>query len=208
MVSHSLVGPALGHLDGLGPTSKPLRRLLLGNLRLEDGTALGVDLLQVIKALPDTNGETRCNGRTQCCRLTHAGKLGQGMSAVLLHRVENGLCLETRRLERRPRNVPALRVRRDTKDGASRIVNPVRRKQAAKGRNKGAPTIVLHRLGQSAELGRRLDEAKVVHEELDTGARHRDAAFQGVHGVALAKVKGDRCQQAVRRNDWLCAHIV
>ncbi|KAI6752395.1 hypothetical protein HG530_013764 [Fusarium avenaceum] len=120
-------------------------------------------------------------------RVAHAtvdSQLCQRMSAVLLHGVENGLCLETCRLESGSRHVTALRVRSDTKDCASRIVNPVRRKQAAEGRHE------------------------VVHEELDAGASNGNAALQRVHGVVLAKVEGDSGEQSVGRNDGLLAHVV
>ncbi|KAI6752396.1 hypothetical protein HG530_013765 [Fusarium avenaceum] len=58
-----LVGPALGHLNGFGPATEPLGGFLLGNLRLEDGAALRVHVLELVEALPDSNGEPGCD----CC---------------------------------------------------------------------------------------------------------------------------------------------
>lgn len=99
------------------------------------------------------------------------------MAAVLLHRGQDGLGLEARGLESCPRNVAALRVGRDAKNGSSSVVNPVGREEAAEGGDEGAPTIILDGFGEGADFRRRLDEAEVVDEELDAGAGNGNTTF-------------------------------
>lgn len=135
-------------------------------------------------------------------------KLGQRVTAVLLHGGENGLGLEARGLEGCTGDVSSLGVRGDTEDGASSIIDPVRSEETAEGSDESAAAIVLDSLGESAELGGRLDEAKVVHEELDTGTSDSDATLEGVHSLALAEVECDSGQKTVRRDDRLGTDVV
>lgn len=68
-----LVRPALGHLHGLLPPGKALVGLLLGHLGLEDRASLGVDILEVIEALPDAGSHAGGDGCAKCGCLTHGG---------------------------------------------------------------------------------------------------------------------------------------
>lgn len=101
-----------------------------------------------------------------------------------------------------------LRVGRDTEDGTTSIVDPVRGEETAEGRDESDTTVVLDRLGEGAELGRVLDEAEVVDEELDTGTGDGDAALEGVHAPASTKVEGDGAQKTVGGDDGLGTDVV
>lgn len=143
--------------------------------------------------------------------VTHAtvdGELGEGGATVLLHGVQDGLGLEAGSLEGGASNVTTLGVRRDTEDGTPRIVDPVGSEETAESGNECATTVVLDSLGEGAELRGRLHEAKVVHEELDTRSGNSNAALQGVHGLAGAKVESNGGEQTVRRNNGLRANVV
>lgn len=252
----SLVGPALAHLNGLLPAGEAGAGVLGGNLGLEYRAALSVDILEVVKAVPDADSQTGGNGGTQRGRLAHGravhgdsdkvglglaallawfaregglylysmitylhnkirvahaavnGELSEGLAAVLLHRVEDGLGLEAGGLEGGAGNVAALGVGSDAKDGAAGIVDPVRSKETAKGSDKSAAAVVLDRLGEGAQLGRLINEAQVVDEKLDAGAGHGDAALQSVHGLAGAEIEGDGGNETVAGDDGLGADIV
>ncbi|KAH6609764.1 hypothetical protein Trco_003110 [Trichoderma cornu-damae] len=198
-------------------------------MRPENGSAVDVDIVQVLEAVPNTDRQPRGDGgaerrglahsRTHAhktylhnqIRVAHAavhGELGQRLSAVLLHGAQDGLRLEACGLERGAGDVAALGVRGDAEDGAPGVVDPVGREQAAEGGDEGAAAVVLDLLGEGAELGRRVDEAEVVDQELDAGPGDGDAAFEGVHPPALAKVERDRGQEAVGGDDGLGADVV
>lgn len=68
-----LVDPALAHLNSLLPAREALGRLLGRDLGLEDGAALGVDVLEVVEAVPDADSETGSNGSAESGRLAHCG---------------------------------------------------------------------------------------------------------------------------------------
>jgi len=104
--------------------------------------------------------------------------------------------------------VAALCVSGDAEKGTASIINPVWRKEAAKGGNKGATTIILDSLRESTQLGGGLDEAEVIDEELDTRSGDSNAALERVHGLARAKVEGDSGQQTVGGDDGLGADVV
>ena len=89
------------------------------------------------------------------------------------------------------------------------VVDPVGRKQAAKGRHKDDAAVVVDRLGQLADLVGLLGKAHVVGQELDAGTGDGDTALERVDGrMALAKVVGDGREQARARDDGLSADIV
>lgn len=68
-----VVGPALAHLDGLLPAGEALAGVLGGDLGLKGGAAFGVDVCQVVEAVPDTNGQTSGNGSAKSSGLAHGG---------------------------------------------------------------------------------------------------------------------------------------
>lgn len=152
--------------------------------------------------------DTNLHDEVRVAHATVNGKLSQSVARVLLHGLKNGLCLEASSLKGGAGNVAPLGIGGDAENGTAGIIDPVRGKEATKGRDEGAAAIVLDRLGEGAQLGRRVDEAEVVDEELDARARDGNAALQGVHGLAGAKVKGDGGQQAVAGDDGFGADVV
>jgi hypothetical protein len=89
--------------------------------------------------------------------------------------------------------MPALCVRRDTKNRALGIIDPVRREQAGEGGDEDAAAVVGDGGGNFGDFGRVAEEAEVVHEEFDAGAGDGDGAFEGVDGLEVlpAEVVGD-----------------
>ena len=87
------------------------------------------------------------------------------------------------------------------------IINPVWCEQAAESCHEDNTSVILDGLGQLANLGRRIDEAKIVLEELDARASNGDAALQCVAWFAT-KVISYCAQQTVRRDHWLFANVV
>lgn len=71
--SSSLAKPALAHLHGLLPAAEALSRLLGLYLGLEGGAALGVDVLEVVEALPDADGQASRDGGAEGGGFAHGG---------------------------------------------------------------------------------------------------------------------------------------
>ena len=132
------------------------------------------------------------------------------MPAILLHGIENRLCLKTRCLERRSGNVAPLRMSSEPKNRPLGIIDPVRRKQAAESRDEDTTAAVLDRGRHLADLGTVAEESEVVHEELDRRAGDGDGALERIDGrdVLPTEVVGDRRQQAVLGDDGLLADVV
>lgn len=67
-----VVGPALAHLNSLLPAAESACGLVVGDLRLEQCLALGVDIVQVAEVLPDSNSQTGSDGGTKGGSLAHS----------------------------------------------------------------------------------------------------------------------------------------
>lgn len=89
------------------------------------------------------------------------------------------------------------------------VVDPVRRKEAAEGRDKVYAAVVRDGQGHLVDgLGVR-DEAQVVQQKRHAGACHGDAALERVHGFPpVAEVVRDRGEQAALGDDGLGPHVV
>lgn len=80
----TLRGPALAHLHSLLPAAESLAGLVIGDAGLEDGLALGVDVLEVVKVVPDADGETGSDGGAEGRRLAHRGAVDGDANEVTL----------------------------------------------------------------------------------------------------------------------------
>ena len=69
------VEPPFGHFYSLGPSGVHLVAIVLGDLWLEDGSVLFVDLLEFFKLSPDVDSEAGNNRRTKSCSLAHKGSV-------------------------------------------------------------------------------------------------------------------------------------
>lgn len=144
-------------------------------------------------------------------RITHPtinSQLGQLLPTILLHRIQNGLRLKARRLQRRPRNMALLGIRGDAKNGAPRIIEPVRRIQPRKRRDEHHAAVVRHALGQPRDVLALVHELEVFHQELDARPRDGDAALERVHASVRAEVERDGGEQPVLGDDGRRAHVV
>lgn len=101
-----------------------------------------------------------------------------------------------------------LGVGSNTEESTTSIIDPVRGEQTAERSDESNTAVVLDSLGKGAQLGGGLDEAQVIDQELDTGAGDGDAALEGVHSLAGAKIESDSGQEAVGGDDGLVANIV
>jgi len=111
-------------------------------------------------------------------------QLGKCLPAVLLHGVENRLCLETGGFEGCSCDMPLLSVRRDTDwfpgqlqilfgpwlltDCAARIINPVWCEEPTEGCDKHATSVVVHSFCKLTDFVGSFDKAEVVLQKLDT----------------------------------------
>lgn len=64
-------GPALAHLNGLLPALESLVGIRSSNLGFENSPSFGVDVLEVVKGLPDTSGKAGGDGGTKGSCLAH-----------------------------------------------------------------------------------------------------------------------------------------
>ena len=76
------IQPAAAHLDRARPLAEHLLALLLRDVRLEDDTVLLVDVLQLVKLLPNVHGEARRDGRAQGRRFAHRGTVDRDTDDV------------------------------------------------------------------------------------------------------------------------------
>lgn len=77
-----LIGPSLAHLDGLFPSCEPLRGVLCRDAGLEDRTVLRVDILELLKRLPDASSEARRDSSAEGGRLPHAGPVHRNANDI------------------------------------------------------------------------------------------------------------------------------
>lgn len=107
-------------------------------------------------------GETHLHAQVRVAHAAVDGQDGEGLAAVLFHGVENGLCLEAGRLQRRSSEVAALGVSGDAKDCSFGVVDPVGRKEAAEGGDEDTAAVVIDRRRQVGNFVRLLGHAEVV----------------------------------------------
>jgi hypothetical protein len=122
----------------------------------------------------------------------------KNLPAVLFHRVQDCLGLETCSLQGSPGNVSSLSMLCDSENRTLRIVDPVWSKQTAESSNKYASTVVRHRSCKVRNLMALVNKPQIVHQELYSAPCNGDAAFKSIHWFGVvAKLICDSCQQTL-----------
>ena len=116
---------------------------------------------------------------------------------VLVHRLDDLAALEGRGLQRRAGDVAGVDVARQAREHAAGVRLPVRREQAREGRHDVQAAVVLDRLRELLDLGRRLDQLEVVAQPLHERPGDRDRALQAVDRVVVADLVAHGREHAV-----------
>jgi hypothetical protein len=92
---------------------------------------------------------------------------------------------------------------RERTNSTPSIINPIRGKQATKRRHENAATIILDALGAFIDFGAIPEEPEIVHQELDSAAGDRNAAFERVNWLSLEIICDGRQEPVLRYHGFL-----
>lgn len=230
----SLLKPANSSLNTSVPLLHHSGSLLLSSLGSKLGHTVSVDVLEILNGLPDANSKAGSNGSTKSSGLSHGGsldlnaenvgldlhgnvrvghttvnsQLGEGLTRVLGHSVEDGSGLEAGGLEGGSADMGLGGELGETKDGTSGISSPVGGEETGQSGDENDTGGVLNLGGQLSNLLRGLNEANVVSQPLDAGASHGDGALKSVDGLGALEVVTNGGQQTVVGDDGLLSSVV